>query len=30
VLEIHAQSRTHLEFARERAEAHPEVYDFGF
>ena len=26
VLEIHAQSRTQLEFAREHAEAHPEVY----
>jgi len=30
VLEIHAQSRTHLEFAREHAELHPEVFAFGF
>jgi thymidine phosphorylase len=30
LLEIHAQSRTHLDFAREHAEAHPEIYAFGF
>ena len=30
VLEIHAQSRTQLEFAQEHAEARPEVYAFGF
>jgi thymidine phosphorylase len=30
LFEIHARSRTHLAFAREHAESHPEVYAFGF
>jgi thymidine phosphorylase len=30
LLEIHAQSRTQLEFAREHAASHPELHRFGF